>query len=59
MQIHKIIEALARILENPTAQKGYEDMKKHYAEAGKEYAAIAIQHLIETRFGHDSKPHDN
>ena len=48
------IHALATVLENPKAKKGYGDLRNYYESIGKKEYADAIGYLMEKKFG----PHD-
>lgn len=50
------IYALARVLENPRAKKGYADLRNYYIGIGRKDYADAFDYLMEKRFGPDDTP---
>jgi hypothetical protein len=49
-----IFSSLLFILENPFAEKGYEDLKSHYLAMGMEKEAEAMELILREKFNADS-----
>jgi len=47
----QLIEALYKIVENPTSSQNYKNIKQYFQEKGLENIAAAFDYLIETRYG--------
>lgn len=50
MNWEKCISALVAILENPFAEKGYEDLKKYYESNNLKNESAAVDYLIKNKF---------
>jgi hypothetical protein len=50
----QLIEALYKIVENPTSSQNYKNIKQYFQEKGLENIASAFDYLIETRYGNNS-----
>ena len=50
MNWEKCISALVSILENPLAEKGYEDLKKYYESNDLKNESAALDYLIKNKF---------
>lgn len=53
---NKAIYALAKIIENPEAKKGYKDLINYYKLISKDDYAKGIEYLMEKRFGTENAP---
>lgn len=53
----QLIEALYKIVENPSSLQNYENIQQYFKEKGFENIALAFNYLIEVRYAPNNSSH--